>query len=361
MNKYLGRAAACLLLLTALFVTAPVTADPIKLGYLPLNSHTAYYAEDLGLFKKYGVQVELVRFQGGPPMIQAMLAGEVPAGDIGVVPMINLAAQKLPVYFLTSDGIDTPKYPAGALMVRRDETNIKSFADLKDKRVGQVALGSVTYMRLFAAAEKYGMPTDAVKQTFVPFPNMGTVLASGQVDAVYTWPPFDTLIEGAGQGKLLVNDTEWNAYSAASGLAVRRDWAEKNPELVKGLVKAWIEAGRWANDNPDKARQIAAKYLKLPDDVATKMRMLYWPRNGYTVMPSIWDQVNLMVATKQLKPIDDVKAMIDEYWIKPAERWITPALNEIGVQPDPYIEEVEKLPLPNLKGDPKQFVGPWRK
>jgi NitT/TauT family transport system substrate-binding protein len=347
-----------LALLTSMVTRAD--AEPIKLGYLPINSHTAFYAAELGLFKKHGVDVELTRFQAGPAMIQAMLSGALPAGDIGVVPMIHMASQKLPVYFLASDGIDTPKHPAGAIMVRPDNKDIKTFSDLKDRRIGQLALGTVTYMRLFAAAEKYGMAPDSVKQTFVPFPNMGTVLASGQVEAVYTWPPFDTLIESAGQGRVVMNDTDWNPYSAASGLVVRRDWADKNPELVIGLVKAWIEAGRWANDNPEKARQIAAKYLNLPDNIAAKMRMLYWPRNGYTVMPSVWDQINLMVTTKQLKPIDNIKGMVEEYWIEPGNRWITPALKEIGRQEDPYIEEVLKLRLPNLKGDPADFTGPWR-
>ncbi len=349
----------CALALSA-SLTLHAGAEPIKLGYLPLNNHTAFYAAELGLFKKHGVDVELVRFQAGPPMIQAMLSGAVPAGDIGVVPMVHMAAQKLPVYFLTSDGIDTPKHPAAAIMVRPDDAEITTFADLKEKRVGQVALGTVTYMRMMTAAKKYGLAADAVKQTFVPFPNMGTVLASRQVDAVYTWPPFDTMIEAAGQGRVLMNDTDWSPYSAASGLVVRRDWADSNPKLVSGLVKAWIEAGRWVNDNPEKARQIAAKYLNLPDDIAAKMRMLYWPRNGYTVMPSIWDQANVMIETKQLKPVADLKGMIEEYWIKPGERWITPALDEIGRQPDPYTEDVVKLPLPNLKGNPSEFAGSWR-
>ncbi len=208
-------------LLCAMALSASVTlhasAEPIKLGYLPLNNHTAFYAAELGLFKKHGVDVELVRFQAGPPMIQAMLSGAVPAGDIGVVPMIRMAAQKLPVCFLTSDGIDTPKHPAAAIMVRPDDAEITTFADLKEKRVGQVALGTVTYMRMMTAAKKYGLAADAVKQTFVLFPNMGTVLASRQVDAIYTWPPFDTMIEAAGQGRVLMNDTDWSPYSAASG------------------------------------------------------------------------------------------------------------------------------------------------
>jgi ABC-type nitrate/sulfonate/bicarbonate transport system substrate-binding protein len=342
-------------------IATGAAADPIKLGYLPLNSHTAFYAAELGLFKKYGLDVDLMLFQAGPPMIQGVLSGDLIGGDIGSVPMINLAVQKLPVYFLAIDGYDSPEYPAGAIMVRNDDTSIRSFADLKGKTIGQVAVGTVTYMRLFEAADKYHMKRDDFREVFVPFPNMGNLLASRQVDAVYTWPPFDTLIESAGQGKLLVNDTEWSPYSSASGLVVRREWADKNPEQAKALTKAWIEAGRWVNDNPEKAREIAAKYLKLPNEIAKKMRMLYWPRNGYPLMPSVWDQINMMVATKQIKPVTGVNTMVDDYWIQPAVRWITPAVNELGAQPDPYTDKVEALSLPHIEGAVKQFYGPWRK
>jgi ABC-type nitrate/sulfonate/bicarbonate transport system substrate-binding protein len=193
----------------------------------------------------------------------------------------------------------------------------------------------------------------------VPFGQMGTLLYSKQVDAVYTWPPFDTFISKAGHGRILVDDTDWAPVAAASGLVVRRDWADKNPEAARSLVLAWIEAGRWANDNNEAARSVAAKYLKLPADVAKDMRMLYWPRNGYQLIPSIWDTYYLMVNTGQIKPVADPKKMIDDYWIKPAQRWITPALATLGSQPDPFTAEMLKSPFPNLKGDRAQFSAPW--
>jgi len=336
-------------------------AQKIKIGFLPLNSHTAFYAAELGLYKKYGLDVDIALFQNGPLMVQALLGGDLVAGDFSITVMLNLASQGLPLYFLNSDGIQDPDFPAAAILVRPDDTSISSFKDLKGKTVAQLAVGTLIEMRLLSAAEKYGIPRDSLKGVDAPFGQMGTLLSSKQVDAVYTWPPFDTLISKAGQGRVLVYDTDWAPVAVSSGLAISQQWADKNPETVKLLVKSWIEAGRWINDNPEKARAVAARYLKLPADIAKEMRMLYWPRNGYQLMPSIWDQYYLMLKTKQLKPAKNPQEMMDKYWVKPAERWITPAAKELGIQPDPQIVKDLRIPLPNLEGSNERYLGPWER
>lgn len=354
------------ILKTALTVLCALTlgaahAEKIKLGMLPLNHNTPMYAQEMGFFKKNGLDVEVSVFQAGPAMVQAILSGDLAGGSFGPIPMLNLAANGAPVYALTMDAFHTPKHPAAAIMVRSDDTSIKSFTDLKGKNVGQLAAGTLTYMRLFMATDKYNMKRNDFREVFVPFPQMGQLLASKQVDAVYTWPPFDTLIAKAGQGKILVDDTEWSPYAVASHLGVSKAWADKNPEAAKNLAKAYIEAGRWANDNPAEARKIAAKYMKLPDDVAKDMRMMYWARNGQNIMPSIWDQYFMMVKTGVLKPVADPQAMMDAYYIQPGQKFVAPALKELGVQPDPLTDSLRKTKLHYLEGDVSRYLGPWER
>ena len=190
------------------------------------------------------------------------------------------------------------------------------------------------------------------------FPQMGGLLASGQVDAVYAWPPFDTLISEAGQGRILIDDTEFNPYAVINAMIVRRDWADKSPETVRNLIKASIEAGRWIDDHPDQAREIIGKKIKLPEVVYRKMRMFHFPRNGYQLMPSIWDSYYLMVKAGELQPFADPKAVFQKYWIEPAQKFITPALAELGAQKDAVVENVLKIKLPNLSGDCRNISRP---
>lgn len=341
--------------------TTVAVAQKIKIGMLPLNHNTAMYAQELGLFKKYGLDVEVTIFQSGPAEVQAILSGEYVAGSFGPIPALNLASQGREFYYLAMDGYHTPQNPAAAIMIRPDDTSIKSFADLKGKSVAQLGAGTLTYMRLFTAADKYKMKRDDFREVFVPFAQLGQLLASKQVDAIYTFPPYDTLIAKAGQGRILVDDTDWTPYAVASFLGVSKGWADKNPDAVTKLVKVWIEAGRWVNDNPVAARKIAGRVLNLTDDVAAKMRMLYWPTNGYQMIPSIWDHYNMMVKTGQLKPVADPAKLIETYWIEPAQRFITPAVRELGAKPDPVTAAMLKLSLPYIEGDPAKYLAPWEK
>ena len=198
----------CALALAASLVTGAASAQTVAIGHMPVINQSEIVSEHLGLYKKHGLSVELKLFQTGPAALQGLLSGDLQMVEAGGVPMLNLAAQNLPLYFLVSGGINTPKHKAGSIMIRNDDEFIKSFADLKGKKIGGLPRGTITHLWLANAVAKYGMKRDDFQEVFLPFPQMGGLLASKQVDAIYAWPPFDTMIIQAGQGKILVDDAE---------------------------------------------------------------------------------------------------------------------------------------------------------
>lgn len=353
-------------LLTSLLIlwlggVAASNAQTITYGHMPVTNINQIAAEHLDLYTKYGLKLERKMFQSGPAALNGLISGDLQAVDAAAVPMFNLAAQSQPFYYLAAVAITTPDNPGGAIMVRPDDTSIKSVADLKGKKVGQLAKGVQTYFNLANALGHYGLKLDDVQQIFVPLPQMGGLLASGQVDAIYTWPPYDTMIAQSGQGRILANDTVWSPYMATSGMIVRKEWADKNEETVRKMMKIAIEANRWIDDHPDEARELIGKALGLPENVYRNMRTFYYPRNGYEVMPAIWDFYYTMVRTGELKAFADPKAVIDTYWIKPEERFITPALAELGRQRDPEVDKLLKIKLPNLPGPLTDYYAPWER
>jgi ABC-type nitrate/sulfonate/bicarbonate transport system substrate-binding protein len=348
--------------LVALFMfwcAEPSSAQKIIIGHMPVTNQSDIITEQLGLYKKYGLDVELKLFQTGPDALQGLLSGDLQVVEAGGAPMLNLAAQNLPLYFLATGGINTPDHPAGAIMIRPDDASIQSFADLKGKKLGGLPKGTITNLWVSNAVALYGMKRQDIQEVFLPFPQMGGLLASKQVDAIYTWPPFITMTEQAGQGKVLVNDSAWNPYAVINAMIVRKDWADKNPETVRNLIKASIESHRWINGHVDQARVILGQKLNLPESIYRSMGMFYFPLNGYQLMPSIWDYYNLMVATGQLAPLPDPKRTMQTYWIEPAEKFIAPALAELGKEDDPEVSKLLKIRLQNLSGDLDQYLAPW--
>ena len=144
-------------------------------------------------------------------------------------------------------------------------------------------------------------------------------------------------------------------------MIVRRDWADRNPDVVAKLIKVAIETGRWINDNPAEAREIIGKKMNFAEPVYRNMRMFHFPRNGHQLMPSIWDFYHLMVNTGQLQPFADPSAIVQRYWIEPAQKFIAPALAELGRQDDPVVAEALRIKLPNLREAPETYLAPWEK
>jgi ABC-type nitrate/sulfonate/bicarbonate transport system substrate-binding protein len=354
-----SRIVLCWSLVLGLELAAPAGAETVKIGYMGVINQSDMVSLDKGFYKKQGLEVELPLFQTGAAAIQGLISGDLQAVEVGPVPMLNLAAQGLPLYFLVSGGINVPGKSAGVMMVRPDDTSLKTFADLKGKKVGQLGKGTITYFWLFNAAAQAGIAHSDFQEIFVPFPQMGGLLASKQVDAVYAWPPFDTYIEQAGQGKRMMGDTSFNPYAVINALVVRKEWADKNPAVLSGLIKASIETGRWIDDHQDEAREVMGKHLGMAEAAYKAMYMFHFPRNGYQVMPDIWDFYYLMTKTGELKPFADPAAVIKKYWLDPAAQFIAPAIAELGAEPDPIVDDLLKVKLMNLPESPEHYYGPW--
>jgi ABC-type nitrate/sulfonate/bicarbonate transport system substrate-binding protein len=105
-------------------LTVGMPTTPPNVVHMPV-----VVAQDLGLFKKYGVTVEMIPLDGGVKVFRAMLAGNL---DVGQAPAaltevgISKGAQVKMILATLS------KFEAS--MVVRD--NIKTMADLKGKRIG---------------------------------------------------------------------------------------------------------------------------------------------------------------------------------------------------------------------------------
>src|SRR6266487_1003082 len=78
--------------LSSSFVSASFAAEPTKLliahGAISNNVEPLWIAKEQGIFRKYGIEAELVFIIAGRAM-QAMLAGQVPVGFVGGTHVVN--------------------------------------------------------------------------------------------------------------------------------------------------------------------------------------------------------------------------------------------------------------------------------
>src|SRR5215468_1055282 len=105
------------------------------LCYLP-----TVLAEQLGEYKKAGLDVELINFKGGSQALTAVLGGSADVVSGYYDHCVNLAAKNQPMQaFVIYD-----RYPGLVLVVSPKQSTINSIKDLAGKKVGVSAPGSST-------------------------------------------------------------------------------------------------------------------------------------------------------------------------------------------------------------------------
>ena len=334
--------------------------DKIVVGTIPIIPVIGSYVGEVDFFKQEGLTVELTRFNNFAPVLQAMTAGSVVAGDMGVpASLIGLTRGLLLMApFLVS--FSTPSYPVERIMVMQDSP-IKTLDDLKGKKLAFLGPGTVPDMFLAALPKRTKIRKEEIDLVPMPAPNMPDALAQGLVDAIFAIPPADTVAEQKYKARTVANATELVSYTGLGTFAVKREFAETHPEATKKLLRACIRFNRWIDDNPADARKVMAENLGLPQDLARETRIPLYSRNGLPVMPSVWHLYEMMVQVKTIDPHPDPAKLFNDGIVEPTKRFTLPVVEELGLQPDPEIEKMLKGEYPFLPKPVESYYADWER
>ncbi|MDB5762036.1 MAG: Hydroxymethylpyrimidine transporter [Herminiimonas sp.] len=167
------------------FAGQAVAADKFKIGYLRvMDDAQAIAAYEGGLYKKHGLDVELVEFKSGTDLIKAIVGGQM---DTGVLGFTNAVAW-------ASKGADL-KVVGGAqhgyhAIVAREDTGIKDVAGLKGHTLASQAEGSTADTVLRGVVLKNaGLKADDVNVMGVSPQVAVQSLVGKRVDAAFLFEP----------------------------------------------------------------------------------------------------------------------------------------------------------------------------
>lgn len=204
------------------------------------------FADDLGLFDKFGVDVEVVSFEGDGQATQAVVADTVQGTESsgGLV--------------LASQLTDTPLVATSLNNLRLDYVciggkNVKSADDLRGKKIGVSSLGSVAHAVVLACLDELGLKAEDV--TILAVGNESSRIAavtSGAIDAAPVQiDRADQLVE---QGlNVLVDLTDVDLQYATAGLGFRKDWLAENRNTALRLLAAILVAQETLWADPERA------------------------------------------------------------------------------------------------------------
>ena len=255
--RYLRKIAAAAFCLVA---TAPqlAKADPIKIA-LPvasLESMPIYVAEEKGLFKKHGVEVDIITSRGGGEAMKAYIAGDVQIVATGF-PEVGL---------MRSRGVDVELFfaqmsrvPFG--LISRKDLGLKSVADLKGKTVAVTSPGSLTSNLARYFVKEAGLNPDK-DVSFVSVGGGGEILGalkSKRADAAMLFEPFVTIAEKGGFAEMLVDVPEKLDAFSSSPLSTSKAFLDKSPKEARAVFDALSEALAFIHTDKTGTMEIAKK------------------------------------------------------------------------------------------------------
>ncbi|HEX2501337.1 MAG TPA: ABC transporter substrate-binding protein [Methylomirabilota bacterium] len=252
--------------------TAAQGKGKVRFAYLQLGWAACEIIHKEDLLGKRGWQAEYSVVPGSPAgLVNTFAAGNVDAIDMSFALAAKIFEDGVP---MKVTGVATAVL--GAIVARKD-AGIGKVEDLKGRKIAAV-VGTTTFLDIRTLTLKgYGFDIQKDTQliTAQAPPDMATMLAKKDVDAVIAWQPVSDLIVHRGDGVYLVKQIDlWRkATGRPTGFpvhvcyVVNPSFIEKHPTFPKDLNDAQREAVELWNGNKAKAVEIAAEITKLPTPV----------------------------------------------------------------------------------------------
>jgi len=297
------------LALSAAAVAAPSLASPadltaIKMAGVPEDSATTVlYGIQSGLFKPYGLDVDMQPQHNGPSVMSGVVGSSYQIGKSSTPPLIAAFSKGLPFTIIMPAGVYDSRAPIAGLLVRSDST-VRKAADLNGKTIAVGALNDIHSLAVLAWMDKNGGDIASIKFVEIPIGEIPVAIEGGRVVAGSANEPVYSAALG--------NDKLRSVAHHFDGIAPRfmytawfttKTYAAANPAVIKNVSAALKKAAAYVNGHHAQTADLIAKFTSLEPAQVAKMTRV---EQGTTLDPKLVQPViDAMVRYKTLaQPID---------------------------------------------------------
>jgi NitT/TauT family transport system substrate-binding protein len=220
--------------------------------------HSAVWvAEQKGLFRKYGIDPEvIVTGQGAATGISALLANDIQvvasAGDALVASTLQ-GADTVMIAGVVNKGLQR-------IMARSE---IKTPTELKGKKIGVTRIGAVSHSVLLMMLPRWKMSVNDVQvMQLGSSPNMLAALDRGGIDAAVLTIPSMFVAEDRGY-RVVVDMGDTDIYYLHTMIATTRNYVKSSRDRVTRFLKGYLEGLAFVKQNKKESIDIVRKKLQL--------------------------------------------------------------------------------------------------
>ena len=255
-----GKLCACAaVLFVAGLVSVPSFAqEKMRMGLSSVSAlHSAVWiAEQKGLFRKQGIDVEVIVTGQGGTAVSALLAGDIQTASSAGDSLVNAAlrgGETVMIAGVINKGLQR-------IMVRPE---IKTPADLKGKKVGVTRIGAVSHSVLLMMLKRWNMsPNDVQVIQVGSSPNMLASLDKGGIDGAVLTIPSMFVAEDRGY-KILIDLADTDIYYLHTMIATTRSYIKSNRDKLIRYLKGYLEGIAFFKQNRKESLEVVQKKLRL--------------------------------------------------------------------------------------------------
>ncbi|MSP37101.1 MAG: ABC transporter substrate-binding protein [Deltaproteobacteria bacterium] len=231
-----------------------VGAAPLRLSYSAISPTVAsvWMAHETGMFKKYGLDVQLVYIASSGTNIQALLGGSLELSAPGMSGVVLAAARGAPVLAI---GAMTNKPPM-TLYVQPD---ISRADQLKGQSLGITRFNSTAHVVTTLILRKLGMEKTVTQRPLGGAPEVQAAFEQKQLAGMVT------AVKPRAPARALLNAADLDIPFSMNVMAVTQDFLRKNPDTVERAMRAYIEAVALMHHDKDGTVKVLQKYFKRSD------------------------------------------------------------------------------------------------
>ena len=299
------------------WVVVPASLAPLVLAKKDILKHSgqSYVAE-------------ATRFEGTPPVITALAAGELDIGPLAFS-SFGLAIQNAHMDDLRvicdeiEDGV--PGHGTNQFMVLNDGP-VKTVADLKGKVLATNVVGSAVDIAMRAVLRRSGLePNRDYTIVEAPFPAMRAMLTEKKADLISAVPPFSLDPNLLSIAHSLFTQKDAFGVTQLTMWTARTPFIQQNRAALVDFLEDTIRAIRWYSDptNHEAAVAIVAGLNKAPParmEWAFTGKDQYRDPNGMPNLSALQSNLQLQKQTGFLKEDIDAKTYSDVSLVEEAAK-----------------------------------------
>src|SRR5213595_31995 len=204
------------------------------------------------------VEIQWFTYNAGPSALEAMFAGSLDLTYVGQGPALNAHFKSNGQEVRVIAGAAN----AGAALVVKSDSPIKTAADFRGKKIATPQLGNTQDVscRAWLKAQGFKITQTGGDVLVLPTanPDQLALFQKGGIDAVWTVEPWVTRLERDAKARVFLDDKDTITTWLVSSVKFLRD----RHDLAKKIADANVELTKWMQQNQAEAQKLLIEELK---------------------------------------------------------------------------------------------------